>query len=159
MALLLVRHAHARSRKEWSGDDRSRPLSAHGLKQADGLISIAAGFAPVMRVLSSPYLRCVQTVTPLAAARHLELELTKDLAEGQKISDAVKMVRSLAGTDVAVCTHGDVIAEILVTLADEDRVDLGPNPRQAKGSIWALEGRDRAFSSARYLPPVVAEPV
>ena len=63
------------------------------------------------------------------------------------------MVRSLAGTDVAVCTHGDVIAEILVTLADEDRVDLGPNPRQAKGSMWVLEGRDGAFSSAKLLPP------
>jgi 8-oxo-(d)GTP phosphatase len=159
VALLLVRHAHARPRKEWSGDDRSRPLSANGLKQAEGLISIAARFAPVSRVLSSPYARCVQTVTPLAVASHIDVEITKDLAEGQKISEAIKLVRSLAGFDIAVCTHGDVIAEILVTLADEDRVDLGPNPRQAKGSIWALEGRDRKFSSARYLPPVVVEPV
>jgi len=159
VALLLVRHGHARPRKEWSGDDRSRPLSAHGLKQAEGLISVAAGFPPVSRVLSSPYLRCVQSVTPLASACHVDLELMKSLAEGQKFSEAIKLVRSLAGADAVVCTHGDVIAEILVSLADEDRVDLGPNPRQAKGSVWVLEGRDRAFSSARYLPPVVVEPV
>jgi hypothetical protein len=52
-----------------------------------------------------------------------------------------------------------VIAEILVTLTDEDRVDLGLTPRQAKGSVWSLEGKDAFFTSARYFPPVVAESV
>ena len=69
------------------------------------------------------------------------------------------LVRSLAGQEVAVCTHGDVIAEILVALADEDRLDLGQNPRQAKGSVWALDGRAGSFSSAKYSPPVVADAV
>ena len=46
-----------------------------------------------------------------------------------------------------------------MTLADEDRVDLGVTPRQAKGSAWALEGKDGFFTSARYFPPVVAESV
>jgi broad specificity phosphatase PhoE len=100
----------------------------------------------------------VQTLTPLAESTGLEVELCDELAEGQS-SAAVKLVRSLAGSDVALCTHGDVIAEILVTLADEDRVDLGPNPRQAKGSLWALEGADGSFSRARYYPPAVTEPV
>jgi len=156
--LLLVRHAHARARKEWSGDDRLRPLSPHGFKQADGLISVTGNFPPLARVLSSPFLRCVQTMEPLAAARAIKVEDNGDLAEGQS-SAAVRLVRSLAGDNVAVCTHGDVIAEILVTLADEDRVDLGPNPRQAKGSMWVLEGSDGCFSSARYFPPVLVETV
>ena len=156
--MLLVRHAQARARKEWSGDDRGRPLSAHGLRQADGLISIARGIARVSRVLSSPYVRCLQTVGPLAVTNDIELEPTDDLAEGQSYN-AVRLIRELAGHDVVICTHGDVVAEILVTLADEDRVDLGPNPRQAKGSVWALEGRDGSFTSARYFPPVVVEPV
>ena len=158
MPLLLVRHAHARPRKEWSGNDRLRPLSIHGFKQADGLISVTHNFAAPARALSSPYLRCVQTMEPLAAARGIEVEPADDLAEGQS-SAAVRLVRSLAGENVAVCTHGDVIAEILVTLADEDRVDLGLNPRQAKGSIWVLEGGDGSFTSARYFPPVLVETV
>jgi broad specificity phosphatase PhoE len=156
--LLLVRHAHAYARKEWSGDDRFRPLSDNGLRQADGLIAVFGNFPRPARVLSSPYLRCVQTVEPLAQAHHLEVEPAEDLAEGQS-NAAVGLVRALANDNVAVCTHGDVIAEILVALADEDMLDLGPNPRQAKGSVWALDGEDGIFSSARYFPPVVVESV
>jgi len=156
--LLLVRHAHARPRKEWSGEDRLRPLSVHGERQAEGLVAIAGLFLPPTRTLSSPYLRCVQTMGPLGRANNLAVEASDDLAEGQS-SSAVRLIRSLAGTNAVVCTHGDVIAEILVTLADEDRVDLGLTPRQAKGSVWALEGKDAFFTSARYFPPVVAEPV
>jgi 8-oxo-dGTP diphosphatase len=133
-------------------------LSLHGQKQAEGLISIASGLAPVTRVLSSPFVRCQQTMVPLANAVGVKVEEAEDLVEGQN-SLAVALVRMLAGQDLAVCTHGDVVAEILVALADEDRVDLGANPRQAKGSIWVLEGTNGSFSSARYFPPVVAEPV
>jgi broad specificity phosphatase PhoE len=158
VALLLVRHAHALARREWPGADDRRPLSHQGKRQAEGLVGVARNFAPVSRLLSSPSLRCVQTLTPLAKARDMGIEMSEDLAEGERAS-ALKLVRALAGSDVAVCTHGDVIAEILVTLADEDRVDLGPNPRQAKGSVWLLEGGDGSFSSARYFPPVIAETV
>lgn len=153
-----MRHAHARPRREWSGEDRLRPLSLHGEKQAEGLIAVAGLFPPPSRALSSPYLRCLQTMEPLAQANGIAVEANEDLAEGQSLA-AVSLIRSLAGTDAAICTHGDVIAEILVTLADEDRVDLGFTPRQAKGSVWALEGKDGFFTSARYFPPVVAEPV
>jgi len=156
--LLLVRHAHAHARRDWSGDDRLRPLSPNGLRQAQGLVTVTKKFAPLSRVLSSPYLRCVQTVTPVADRTGVNVEEVPELEEGQS-SAAVKLVRSLAGCSVVVCTHGDVIAEILVTLADEDRVDLGSNPRQAKGSVWALEGGNGAFSSADYFPPVIAETV
>ena len=55
--LLLVRHAQAKPRKEWDGEDRVRPLSPHGFRQADGLIAIMDNFAPRSRILSSPSLR------------------------------------------------------------------------------------------------------
>jgi broad specificity phosphatase PhoE len=156
--LLLVRHAQAKPRKEWDGEDRVRPLSPHGFRQADGLIAIMDNFAPRSRILSSPSLRCLQTVGPLASAQHVTVERTNDLREGQS-SAAVSLVRALAGEEVAVCTHGDVIAEILVALADEDRLDLGQNPRQAKGSVWALDGRAGSFTSAKYFAPVVVDTV
>ena len=154
MPLLLVRHAQAKPRKEWDGEDRERPLSSHGFRQAEGLVAVAGNFAPRSRVLSSPSRRCLQTVEPLASAQHLIVELSDDLTEGQS-SRAVSLVRALAGEEAAVCTHGDVIAEILVALADEDRLDLGQNPRQAKGSVWALDGRAGSFTSAKYFAPVL----
>jgi hypothetical protein len=69
------------------------------------------------------------------------------------------LIRDLAMDNLAVCTHGDVIAEILLALADEDMLDLGPNPRQAKGSVWALSAEGGIFTSAQYFPPVVVESV
>jgi hypothetical protein len=65
----------------------------------------------------------------------------------------VELVRSLHDSHVALCTHGDVIPEILVALADEDRLDLGSAPRQAKGSTWVLGSRNGRFVKATYLPP------
>jgi broad specificity phosphatase PhoE len=121
-------------------------------------MDVVGGFGRPSRVLSSPYLRCLQTMEPLALANHVSVEPSEELSEGQSCA-AVGLVRALAGDNVALCTHGDVIAEILVTLADEDRLDLGPNPRQAKGSIWVLDGQDGFFTSAQYFPPAVVESV
>ena len=158
MPLLLVRHAHAHARKEWSGDDRLRPLSANGLRQAEGLIAVFGNFARPRGSCPAPTCAVSRRSEPFAQAHHLDVEPDDDLAEGQSAS-AVSLIRALAEDNVAVCTHGDVIAEILVTLADEDMLDLGPNPRQAKGSVWALDGEDGSFTSARYFPPVVVESV
>jgi broad specificity phosphatase PhoE len=104
-------------------------------------------------VLSSPYVRCVQTVAPLAQRLKLKVETTEELAEGSAL-EAISLVRaSAAGAAVAMCTHGDIVPEVLVTLADEDRLDLGPSPRQPKGSVWVLEAEHGTFVRATYLPP------
>jgi broad specificity phosphatase PhoE len=151
VTLLLIRHANAGSRKDWSGDDALRPLSAKGRRQARTLVDQLEPWAP-SRVLSSPYLRCLETVTPLAHDLGLKVEALNELAEGAG-RDAVDLVRSLHDSHVALCTHGDVIPEILVSLADEDRFDLGPAPRQAKGSTWVLRSLNGRFFDATYVPP------
>jgi 8-oxo-dGTP diphosphatase len=149
--VLLIRHAHAGSRRDWSGEDQLRPLSAHGRRQAKRLIGTLTPFSP-QRILSSPYTRCLETVEPLARALGLPTERTEQLAEGAG-SEALKLIRSFTGEKVAFCTHGDVIPDVLVALADEDRIDLGANPRQAKGSTWVLEANGGRFVKATYLPP------
>ena len=110
-------------------------------------------FAPRARILSSPSLRCLQTVGAVASAQHLTVEETDELSRGPELGRPCSLVRELAGQEVVVCTHGDVIAEILVALADEDRLDLGQNPRQAKGSVWALDGRAGSFTLGQVLRP------
>jgi 8-oxo-dGTP diphosphatase len=108
-------------------------------------------------VLSSPYTRCVETVTPLSTWLGVPTETSWELAE-EAGRDALALIRSLAHEKVALCTHGDVIAEVLVNLAYEDRLDLGRHPRQAKGSAWVLESGDGRFVTATYLaPPVEAQ--
>ena len=73
MSWLLVRHARAGSRKGWEGPDIERPLSKKGRRQADGLVEMLEA-AGVKRIVSSPYVRCTQTVEPLAEALGLEIE-------------------------------------------------------------------------------------
>jgi 8-oxo-dGTP diphosphatase len=151
VTLLLIRHGHAGNRRDWPDDDRLRPLSTKGRRQARALVAQLEPWAP-SRVLSSPYRRCIETVKPLADELGLKVELVDELAEGAG-SDAVELVRSLHDGHVALCTHGDVIPEILVALADEDRLDLGPAPRQAKGSTWVLASKKGKFVNATYVPP------
>ena len=57
-AFYFIRHAKAGSRSRWEQDDRLRPLSSGGFKQADALVSIlaAAGLAVVLVQFIAPVL-------------------------------------------------------------------------------------------------------
>lgn len=151
MPMVLIRHADASDRASWSGPDLTRPLCSHGRRQAQRLAELVGPWSP-QRVLSSPYARCVQTVAPLAGALGLRTEISQVLAEGAG-HDALTLVRGMLDEKVALCTHGDVIVEILVALADEDRLDLRPVPHQGRGSAWVLEADRGRFVKATYIPP------
>ena len=112
--LLLIRHARAGHRKTWIGDDRLRPLDDEGSAQAAALVPSLERFA-IERVLTSPYVRCVQTVEPLAAARRLPLEYRDELGDDADSDAARRLIRELAaeGTPAALCAHGDLVRELL----------------------------------------------
>jgi phosphohistidine phosphatase SixA len=105
---VFLRHAAAGDRDDWDGDDFHRPLDAKGRRQAAELVDLLRPFG-VRRVVSSPYVRCVQTVEPLAAALGVQLEQDDRLAEGRGAS-AADLLRE---DGVVCCSHGD-IAEALV---------------------------------------------
>ena len=131
MGVLLVRHAEAGDRHRWDGPDEERPLSEEGLRQAEALVSALAEFG-IHRVLSSPYVRCTQTVAPLAAARGLPVEPSDDLAEGAG-RVAVMRVRSLLdGPHTVLCTHGDVVEDVL------DGLGVRRDAETDKGATWVL---------------------
>lgn len=138
MPLLLVRHASAGERGARSGDDRLRPLDERGRRQARALAEGLRQFAPE-RILSSPYVRCVQTVEPLAAALSLPVEETESLAEGAGRDGFLSRVRDLEGATAVLCTHGDVIEELLGREAE-------------KGSVWVLELDGAEVAPREYLP-------
>jgi 8-oxo-dGTP diphosphatase len=103
--MLLVRHAWAGDSAAWTADDRVRPLDERGLRQAAALVDALAGYE-VRRIVSSPYLRCVQTVEPLAAARGLEVELRSELGEDRDAVDGRAFLLELDGEPVVACVHG-----------------------------------------------------
>ena len=65
--LYLVRHGKAGSRSDFHGDDRMRPLSLAGYRQAQALADSLAA-AGVKMLISSPFLRCIETLQPTARA-------------------------------------------------------------------------------------------
>ncbi len=150
MTVHLVRHAKAGSRRNWSGDDRLRPLSKPGHRQAAGLVDLLAGTG-ITRIVSSPFTRCVQSVDPLAGALGIAVDVSDALVEGAPVAEAAALLDKLAREDAVLCSHGDVIGDLLMHLADHGvRLD---DFRLEKGSVWRLECRDGRVVSAAYVAP------
>ena len=106
MSVILLRHASAGERSAWDGDDMLRPLDKRGRKQASKLRDELRARG-VKRVVSSPYVRCMQTVAPLG----LEIVPDERLAEGASERDTRELLATL--DDAVACTHGDVVENVL----------------------------------------------
>ena len=150
VTVFLVRHAKAGSRRQWSGDDTLRPLSKRGQAQARaGAKRLAA--EGVTRIVSSPYVRCVETVAPLGDKLGVDVERSDALAEGASLSGALRLLEKCADQQAVLCTHGDVLGNLLVHFARRG-IDLGDD-RMEKASVWELELVDGEVRGARYVPP------
>jgi len=133
----LVRHGSAGDRHAWHDADGLRPLDDEGRRQAKALVGLLAE-AVIERLLSSPYLRCVQTLEPLAEARGMPVETTPVLAEGAGGAGAVEL---LSGDEALVaCSHGDVIEEALDLLAAAGIALEGRPPGATQGTRGAPQG-------------------
>ncbi|GAC1506025.1 MAG: hypothetical protein NVS1B3_05170 [Candidatus Dormibacteraceae bacterium] len=146
----VVRHAKSGSRSHWSGDDRLRPLSKKGQKQAEALVSILEPF-PISVVYSSPFLRCVQTVQPLAKAHQLPIKQTAALGEGRGLAGAMQMLGDPKLKRAVLCTHGDIMWELVEELVKRKVVKAGEGGFD-KGSTWVVDVEDGSFVRARYIP-------
>ena len=146
----LVRHAKAGSRRQWKGDDELRPLSKRGRTQARALAKRLAN-ERITRIVSSPYVRCVETVAPLGERIDVEVERSDALAEGASLADSLRLLEKCADQHAVLCTHGDVLGNLLEHFARQG-VDLGDD-RVEKASIWVLDVVDGEVRGARYVPP------
>lgn len=151
MTLYLIRHGHAGSRKKWSGPDDERPLSGKGRAQAAGIARWLAG-AGVTRVLSSPSLRCRQTVEPLADRLGLAVEDDQALCESAPEEDGLDLLQRLTGEVAAVCSHGDVIPELVRGLRSQG-LRFDGHMASAKGGTFVIETADGRFTTCSYVPP------
>jgi broad specificity phosphatase PhoE len=153
LTIFLVRHVKAGQRPANADvEDRLRPVSKAGQQQARALVDMLDG-AKFERLVSSPYLRCIESVAPLASVRSLAIELSDALAEEATLEEALTLFRKHTHGGAVLCTHGNVIPMLLEYFAARG-LDLGPSPACAKGSVWALETSDGDVTSARYLPPL-----
>jgi phosphohistidine phosphatase SixA len=157
MALLVVRHAHAGRRSAYKGDDRVRPLSPRGRVRADALVPILAVYRP-QRVLSSPFVRCCETVRPVAESLGLAVESVDELAEGHG-DDAIKLLATMAGESAVLCTHGDVANALLDFLVPDPKANGRTGMRLQKGDVWIVQSTGETLAIAEHLRrPVAPKP-
>ena len=125
-------------------------MSKPGRRQADAIAATLVD-AGVVRLFSSPFVRCAQTLQPAAQKLGLEIELTDALAEGAGLHDALRLVSQHLDEDIALCSHGDVLGDLMHHYASQG-VEL-QGDRVEKASIWVLHVQDADVHAATYLPP------
>jgi len=137
--IIVLRHAKALSREEWKGKDAARPLSPRGRKQANAAVGQLRAFGP-KKLVSSPAVRCLKTVTPLSSTIGRRIEQTKLISqdaweEGQ--SDARRVIgeRVRSRQSALLCSHGPLLPDILSEIA----LATGTMRGSYLGSASALE--------------------
>jgi 8-oxo-(d)GTP phosphatase len=148
--LLLVRHAKAGNRHDWSGEDDQRPLTPKGRQQAEALSGLLGLFGPV-RAYAAPPVRCPETIQPLADKLGMAIAPEPLFSEDNYWKDpeaALVRLRELAaGPDVpVVCSQGGVIPDLISRLTG----DAGATARKA--STWVLGFSGDRVVSADYYP-------
>ncbi len=150
MTVYLVRHAKAGDRSAWTGDDRFRPLTPKGWEQAEALAERFAPSGP-SRLLSSPYVRCTQTLDPLARRWDTEVEETSMLSEGAAFEPVLELLVMLPDHTV-LCSHGDLIPDVIGALIRRGAVLVG-EPNWKKASAWLLTRTETGVSRVAASPP------
>jgi 8-oxo-(d)GTP phosphatase len=119
--LIIVRHAKAIDRKEWSRKDAARPVNSRGQRQATMLMPMLAAYG-VTKLVSSTSNRCLATLLPYAQERRLKVETHSLLSEEEGKEDPkgvgtlARQIRAAAldGSEpTAVCVHRPVLPHIL----------------------------------------------
>ena len=144
--LYLIRHGKAGQRFVDEKHDRRRELTKAGWHQAEAIAAFLARDLP-RAFISSPYVRCVQTLEPAAKHAGMKVAIDARLAERTTMSALEELVAELRGArlDAAVCSHGNIIPALLELL----EVWSPEANLTAKGSMHVV---DLEAGTARYVP-------
>lgn len=110
-AIVVLRHAQARSRRTWKADDLLRPLLKTGMHESARVVPLLAAY-DASRVVSSPAVRCLQTVAPYSETTGWEIETRRRLTEEHATAKGVaKVVDELleGGRGAVLCSHRPVL--------------------------------------------------
>lgn len=138
--MLLLRHASAGERLSSPSQDRARTLDPQGRADARRLQKTLAAYA-IDTIVTSPHRRCVDTVRPLARARHLEIQCCEELAPDAPRRATLALLNRLP-PNALVCTHREVFEQLF-----RDEVTC------EKGGTWLVERAGRGWSPEAYLVP------
>lgn len=149
--LYLVRHAKAGERRLWQADDRDRPLSKKGWKQSEAVGKRLERVKPSV-LLSSPYVRCIQTLEPLGRRLQRPITIEPRLTEDEPVGPALELLVEAPGGAV-LCSHGDIIPAAIQALRASGTEVRSPVDWR-KASVWVLKRNKRGtIVTATVWPP------
>lgn len=147
--IYLVRHAKAGERRVWEGDDELRPLSKHGWRQAEAISNRLAKHASALH--SSPYVRCIQTLEPLAKQLDIPIRDERRLYEGEPFEPVLELL-SEVDDGAVLCSHGDIIPDVIQALSRRG-MEIQTPPDWRKASIWVLKRNGDHITKGKVWPP------
>ena len=148
--IYLVRHAKAGERRGWEGDDEARPVSKHGWKQSETIAKRLASQGATS-LHSSPYVRCMQTLEPLAGRLGVEVQPELRLYEGEPFEPVLDLLGEVA-IGAVLCSHGDIIPAVIQALARRG-MEVETRPDWRKGTIWVLKRKGDRITKGKVWPP------
>lgn len=147
----VVRHAEAGDRERFEGDDAMRPLSREGRRQSELIAKALSGSDSVL--VSSPALRCVETLAPLSRRLRRAITVLETLAEGTEPEAALASLLGRSnGPGLVACSHGDVLTG-LVDLALKQGAEILEPVDLRKGATASFVLVAGELVSVSFVPP------
>ena len=124
-------------------------MSKAGKAQAQALPDLLRGIGgDQSRLVSSPWVRCIETLAPLAAVLGLAVDTNDVLGEGMGDKAVEALPRWMDGPSAVFCTHGDVVERLLAepehlllaAQGQERAVGPGLDDEQVEGVAAEVEG-------------------
>lgn len=141
-----------------SSADLQRPLSLLGSMQATmGIAPFLVG-AGVTRLLSSPAVRCLQTLEPAAATLGLTVEAADELAVTAPGLSLLRLLEQGGTQGAALCTHGEALTALSAAWRSAGLDVVGPDGAPVtlaaipKGAAWVVDGAGGRQLTARLVP-------
>jgi phosphohistidine phosphatase SixA len=149
MAIHLLRHADAGHRPAWHQPDDLRPLTSTGVVEAVRVADVL-GDRPIDRVLSSRYVRCVQTAQPLAERLGVDVDVHAALSEEADLTATWSLLEQVAGDerDTVLCSHGNVLGAVLDRMRRRGISLVADELTCRKGSVWTINVDGAAIADA-----------
>jgi 8-oxo-(d)GTP phosphatase len=163
-ALIIMRHASAGDKRYWDGDDLLRPLDPEGRAEALVLVPLLACFDPV-RIVSSPAVRCTETVASYAAHIGAPVEVDHALtvpgrsrafsaltSPDDPVTDVARLLA--AGVPALICAHRENIPQLLGGACKYLGAQPPSDPSLPKAGFWVLQaGESMLAGLERYELP------
>jgi phosphohistidine phosphatase SixA len=149
---VLIRHADAGSRAAWVGNDEWRGLTDLGEAQAADAAARLRDL-PILRILSSPSMRCRQTVVPLARELSLDVEPCWQLGATVELRHPLRFLSDDETASAVLCTHRETLQMLFAHLSEVEAAPADRVSPMSMAAAWILHGTvGRDVVRLEYLP-------